>query len=118
MTVAIKDNIDLTGLPAASGSRLFAGRIAPSDAPVVARLREAGAIMIGKTAMMELAFGVRSLDAVAGQCRNPWDPARVPGGSSGGSAIAVALHSSLMFHSARKSRTSRVKACGLSTCTE
>jgi aspartyl-tRNA(Asn)/glutamyl-tRNA(Gln) amidotransferase subunit A len=91
MTVAIKDNIDLTGLPAASGSRLFAGRIAPSDAPVVARLREAGAIMVGKAAMMELAFGVRSLDAVAGQCRNPWDPARVPGGSSGGSAIAVAL---------------------------
>jgi aspartyl-tRNA(Asn)/glutamyl-tRNA(Gln) amidotransferase subunit A len=91
MTVAIKDNIDKAGLPAASGSRLFAGRIAPSDAPVVARLREAGAITVGKAAMMELAFGVRSLDAVAGQCRNPWDPARIPGGSSGGSAIAVAL---------------------------
>ena len=90
MTLAVKDNIDVT-LPAASGSRLFAGRIAPSDAPVVARLREAGAIIVGKAAMMELAFGVRSLDAVAGQCRNPWDSARVPGGSSGGSAIAVAL---------------------------
>jgi aspartyl-tRNA(Asn)/glutamyl-tRNA(Gln) amidotransferase subunit A len=91
VTLAIKDNIDVAGLPAASGSRLFAGRIAPSDAPVVARLRETGAIIIGKAAMMELAFGVRSLDAVAGQCRNPWDPTRVPGGSSGGSAIAVAL---------------------------
>jgi aspartyl-tRNA(Asn)/glutamyl-tRNA(Gln) amidotransferase subunit A len=91
MTVAVKDNIDAAGLPAASGSRLFAGRVAPSDAPVVARLREAGAIIVGKAAMMELAFGVRSLDAVAGQCRNPWDPARIPGGSSGGSAVAVAL---------------------------
>ncbi|MBV8612805.1 MAG: amidase [Acetobacteraceae bacterium] len=91
MTVAVKDNIDAAGLPAASGSRLFAGRVAPSDAPVVARLREAGAILVGKAAMMELAFGVRSLDAVAGQCRNPWDPTRVPGGSSGGSAVAVAL---------------------------
>ena len=91
MTVAVKDNIDAAGLPAASGSRLFAGRMAPSDAPVMRLLREAGAIVVGKAAMMELAFGVRSLDAVAGQCRNPWDPARVPGGSSGGSAVAVAL---------------------------
>ena len=91
MTVAVKDNIDVAGLPAASGSRLFAGRIAPADAPVTTRLRDAGAIITGKAAMMELAFGVRSLDAVAGQCRNPWDPARVPGGSSGGSAVAVAL---------------------------
>ncbi|MBV9756847.1 MAG: amidase [Alphaproteobacteria bacterium] len=91
MTIAVKDNIDAAGLPAASGSRLFAGRIAPADAPVMTRLREAGAIVVGKAAMMELAFGVRSLDAVAGQCRNPWDPARVPGGSSGGSAVAVAL---------------------------
>ena len=91
MTVAVKDNIDAAGLPAASGSRLFAGRIAPTDAPVMTRLRAAGAVTMGKAAMMELAFGVRSLDAVAGQCRNPWDPARVPGGSSGGSAVAVAL---------------------------
>lgn len=91
MTVAVKDNIDAAGLPAASGSRLFADHIAVTDAPAVARLREVGAIVVGKAAMMELAFGVRSLDAIHGQCRNPWDPNRVPGGSSGGSAIAVAL---------------------------
>jgi aspartyl-tRNA(Asn)/glutamyl-tRNA(Gln) amidotransferase subunit A len=91
MTIAVKDNIDAVGLPAASGSRLFAARIANADARVIERLREAGAIVMGKAAMMELAFGVRSLDAIAGQCRNPWDPARVPGGSSGGSAVAVTL---------------------------
>jgi aspartyl-tRNA(Asn)/glutamyl-tRNA(Gln) amidotransferase subunit A len=91
MTLAIKDNIDTAGMRTACGSRLFADRVPHADAPVVERLRRAGAIVIGKAAMMELAFGVRSLDAIGGQCRNPWKPAHVPGGSSGGSAVAVAL---------------------------
>jgi aspartyl-tRNA(Asn)/glutamyl-tRNA(Gln) amidotransferase subunit A len=91
MTLAVKDNIDTAGIRTASGSRLFADRIPNADATVVERLRRAGAIVLGKAALMELAFGVRSLDAVGGQVRNPWDLERVPGGSSGGSAAAVAL---------------------------
>ena len=91
MTIAVKDNIDTAGIRTACGSLLFADQIPNADAPVVERLRRAGAVMTGKAAMMELAFGVRSLDAVAGQCRNPWNPDHVPGGSSGGSAVAVAL---------------------------
>lgn len=91
LTIAIKDNIDTAGLRTACGSRLYADHIPNADAPVVARLRRAGAIVTGKAAMMELAFGVRSADAVAGQVRNPWHGDHVPGGSSGGSAAAVAL---------------------------
>ena len=91
MTLAVKDNIDTAGIRTACGSRLFANHVPNSDAPVVARLRQAGAVILGKAVMMELAFGVRSLDAVAGQCRNPWNSAHVPGGSSGGSAVAVGL---------------------------
>lgn len=90
MAIAVKDNIDTAGIRTACGSALFADRIAAGDAPVVTRLKGAGAAIVGKAAMMELAFGVRSLDAVAGQVRNPWNPAHVPGGSSGGSAAAVA----------------------------
>ncbi len=58
---------------------------------MIERLRRAGAIIVGKASMMELAFGIRSFDYVGGQVRNPWNPERVPGGSSGGSAAAVAL---------------------------
>lgn len=90
MAIAVKDNIDTAGIRTACGSALFAENVPDSDAPVVARLKEAGAAIVGKAAMMELAFGVRSLDAVGGQVRNPWNMAHVPGGSSGGSAAAVA----------------------------
>jgi aspartyl-tRNA(Asn)/glutamyl-tRNA(Gln) amidotransferase subunit A len=91
MTIAVKDNIDTAGVRTASGSLLFADRVPNADAPVVDRLRRAGGIILGKASMMELAFGVRGLDQVGGQCRNPWNPAHVPGGSSAGSAAAVAL---------------------------
>ncbi len=91
MTVAVKDNIDTAGLPTSCGSALFAGRRPNADAPVVQRLKNAGAIILGKAALMELCFGIRSTDMVAGQVRNPWNPPHVPGGSSGGSAAAVAL---------------------------
>src|SRR5581483_8386839 len=60
------------------------------DATVVARLREAGAVPVGKTNMEEFAFGATSLNLHYGACRNPWDPERIAGGSSGGSAAAVA----------------------------
>ena len=91
MLIGVKDNIDTAGLRTACGSALFADRVPNADAPVVQRLRDAGAIIVGKTALMELCFGVRSTDMIAGQVRNPWDEQRVPGGSSGGSAAAVAL---------------------------
>jgi aspartyl-tRNA(Asn)/glutamyl-tRNA(Gln) amidotransferase subunit A len=91
MMVAIKDSIDTADLPTSCGSKLFAGRRPNADAPVVTRLKRAGAIIMGKAALMELCFGIRSTDMVAGQVRNPWNPAHVPGGSSGGSAAAVAL---------------------------
>jgi aspartyl-tRNA(Asn)/glutamyl-tRNA(Gln) amidotransferase subunit A len=91
MLIGVKDNIDTAGIRTASGSALFADRVPNADAPVVERLRAAGAIVVGKTALMELCFGIRSTDMIAGQVRNPWNRAHVPGGSSGGSAAAVAL---------------------------
>ncbi|SDV50792.1 amidase [Chitinasiproducens palmae] len=90
MTVSVKDNIDMAGLPTTAGARFLADNIAQTDAPVVARLRRAGAVIVGKANMAELAFGSRSFSAVGGQCRNPWDRERIPGGSSGGSAVSVA----------------------------
>lgn len=91
MLIAVKDSIDTAMLRTACGSALFAGHVPSSDAPVVRRLRQAGAIVLGKAALMELCFGVRSTDMIGGQVRNPWNPQHVPGGSSGGSAAAVAL---------------------------
>ena len=75
----------MAGLPTTAASRVLAGDAARSDAPVVARLRAAGAVIVGKTAMQEFAYG-----AVTPGTSNPWDPARIPGGSSGGSAAALA----------------------------
>ena len=89
--VAVKDSIDTAGLRTACGSALFAGHVPNRDAPVVERLRRAGAVVLGKAALMELCFGVQSTDMIGGQVRNPWNRLHVPGGSSGGSAAAVAL---------------------------
>lgn len=82
---AIKDIIDVAGLPTTGGSKILAGSIAAMDAPVVTALRDGGAVILGKTNAHEFAFGVTTPPT-----RNPWDPARIPGGSSGGSAVAVA----------------------------
>ena len=83
--VGVKDIIHMAGLPTRCGSPAFADRPRPEDATVVARLREAGAVMVGKTTTHELACGVYSAPAA-----NPWDTNRLPGGSSGGSGAAVA----------------------------
>ncbi|MDP6346670.1 MAG: amidase [Alphaproteobacteria bacterium] len=89
LPVAVKDNIDTAGLRTTSGSLFFQDNVPNQDATVVRRLRRAGAVLIGKANMQELAFGIRSTNPLAGPCRNPWDPDRVPGGSSGGSGAAV-----------------------------
>ena len=88
--VSIKDLIDLAGVPTTAASRVTERAPAPSDAPVVARLRAAGAILIGKCNLHEFAFGTTGEDSSHGQTLHPRDPNRSPGGSSGGSAVSVA----------------------------
>jgi Asp-tRNA(Asn)/Glu-tRNA(Gln) amidotransferase A subunit family amidase len=90
MPISIKDLIDIAGQPTTAGSRVRAGHIAEHDAPVVQRLREAGAVLIGKTNLHEFALGTTSEDSAFGAVHNPRDLSRSAGGSSGGSAAAVA----------------------------
>ncbi len=89
--IAVKDNIDVAGMPTTAGSPLLRDYLPEVDASVVAALKEAGSVVVGKTNMHELAFGITSNNADFGPVRNPVDTSRVAGGSSGGSAAAVAL---------------------------
>jgi aspartyl-tRNA(Asn)/glutamyl-tRNA(Gln) amidotransferase subunit A len=86
--VSIKDLVDIAGVPTTSGSAVPA-RQAQHDAPVVANLRRAGAIIVGKTNLHEFAFGTTSDETAFGPVRHPSDPSRSPGGSSGGAAVAI-----------------------------
>jgi aspartyl-tRNA(Asn)/glutamyl-tRNA(Gln) amidotransferase subunit A len=89
--VSVKDIVFTTEAPTTAGSKIFGeGLTVTDDAPVVRRLRRAGAIIIGKTNLHEVALGVTSANEHFGPVRNPHDPERVAGGSSGGSAVAVA----------------------------
>jgi aspartyl-tRNA(Asn)/glutamyl-tRNA(Gln) amidotransferase subunit A len=90
LPLSLKDLIDVEGQPTTSASRVRAGRVAWADAPVVARLREAGAVFIGKTNLHEFALGTTSEDSAYGPVLHPADLTRSAGGSSGGSAVAVA----------------------------
>jgi amidase len=86
----VKENIDVAGSATTWGVAALAGQIASADAPLVARLREAGAIPLARTNLPDFAFRWDTMSGVAGRTRNPWDPTRTPGGSSGGEAVALA----------------------------
>ena len=88
--IGLKDLIDTAGTKTTCGSALFAERVPTEDAEVVQRLKAAGAILIGKQNMQEFAWGGTSASSYYGPVRNPWDVERIAGGSSGGSAAAVA----------------------------
>jgi aspartyl-tRNA(Asn)/glutamyl-tRNA(Gln) amidotransferase subunit A len=88
--VAVKDNISTTALPTTCGSRLLDGYQAPYEATVVRKLRDAGGVVIGKTNLDEFGMGSSTENSAYGPTLNPHDRSRVPGGSSGGSAAAIA----------------------------
>ena len=88
--ISIKDLFATRGVRTTAGSKVLGNSVPDFDATAVARLRQAGMVMVGKTNMHEFAYGVTNDNAHYGPARNPWDPSKVPGGSSGGSAAAVA----------------------------
>ncbi len=88
--LGLKDNIDTAGVATTAANSLLAGRVPTEDAPVWTRMRDAGMVLLGKLNMHEFAYGGTSSISAAGPVHNPWNPVRIPGGSSGGSAAAVA----------------------------
>jgi aspartyl-tRNA(Asn)/glutamyl-tRNA(Gln) amidotransferase subunit A len=88
--MAVKDLFETTGVRTTAGALFFKDHVPAHDAVAVAKARAAGAQFVGKANTHEIALGVTTVNPHFGTCRNPWDPARIPGGSSGGSAVAVA----------------------------
>jgi aspartyl-tRNA(Asn)/glutamyl-tRNA(Gln) amidotransferase subunit A len=113
--VSIKDLLDVRGVPTTAASRVREGHVADRDAPAIAHLRYAGAVFIGKTNLHEFAFGTTSGDSAFGPVRNPHDPTRSPGGSSGGSAASVVTGMALATIGTDTGGSIRIPAaaCGL-----
>ncbi len=88
--MAIKDSFWTKGVRTTGGTKMLADFVPTEDATAVARLRAAGCVLVGKSAMHEMAYGFTSRNPHYGDCHNPWDPTRIPGGSSGGNAAALA----------------------------
>ncbi|GAA2080443.1 amidase [Microbacterium hatanonis] len=89
LPIAVKDLMDVAGLPTSHGSRIYAGRVAADDSVIASRLREAGVVFVGKTNTPEFGAGSHTFNEVFGPTRNPYDITRSAGGSSGGAAAAV-----------------------------
>ena len=87
--VAVKDLFATKGIRTTAGARILRDNVPDADATVVARLADAGAVLLGKLGMHEFAYGISSVNPHFGDVHNPWDPTKIPGGSSGGSAVAV-----------------------------
>src|ERR1041384_1171391 len=88
--ISLKDNIYTKDIRTTAGSKILKDFVPQRDAVVVTQLREAGVVLLGKTNLHEFAYGVTTNNPHFGPTRNPWDLSRIPGGSSGGSAVAVA----------------------------
>lgn len=113
--IAVKDNADTAGLTTSYGSRAFADHVPESDAGIVTRLREAGFILIGKTNTPEFGTQATTESVLAGPCRNPWRPSLNAGGSSGGTAAAVAAGLVPLAHGTDGGGSLRIPAacCGV-----
>jgi aspartyl-tRNA(Asn)/glutamyl-tRNA(Gln) amidotransferase subunit A len=113
--VALKDNIEVAGVPMTAGTRFFGDGVPETDAPVWERLRAAGAVLVGKLHMSEWAIGGTTQNVHYGPCRNPWDPERICGGSSGGSGAALAADMAMATLGTDTAGSARIPAalCGV-----
>ena len=115
--ITVKENIDMAGLPTTQGVPALAGAVAASDAPVVERMRAAGAIPIGRTNLPDFAFRVHTDSALHGLTRNPWNRERTTGGSSGGdgSALAAGMAALGLGNDIGGSLRNPANACGIAS---
>src|SRR5207244_6345665 len=109
--IVLKDNYDTADMPTTGGSLTLAESVPPRDAFVVKKLREAGALILAKTNLMELARGGTTVSSLGGQTRNPYDLSRTPGGSSGGTGAAIAASFAI---SGTRSDTGQLVRCSAS----
>jgi aspartyl-tRNA(Asn)/glutamyl-tRNA(Gln) amidotransferase subunit A len=109
--IGLKDLFDTAGVVTTNGSRIFRDHVPAADSVVTAKLKAAGAVIVGKNNMHEFAFGSTSNNAHFGTCRNAWNPDHIPGGSSGGSGAAVAARLCYMSMGSDTGGSIRSPAC-------